>query len=329
MDEQNFREHLTALGHSTEEIDSQVKFIASLEANLDRSVPSWMLKDLNPAFVQSMVDEMIDRGENTVENLATLARYAKVIENTPMYETIFHLLDGFDVMENLYEKLAAMVGEDLRDIIFEDMPLPPLGLSRREKARYTYRIMRRLEEIFEESMCRRLLDDSLHNLPNKYYASAKTDFYVTCEGDMDRYLLFKRQKFIESLKDHFDRGELFCGQEITEEVIGFVESNVEIGGGVREGSIIYETKIPANTKAFLAETDPQLKKYHYCHCPWAKESLRSGALTVPATFCQCSAGFQKRPYEFIFDQPLKAEVLQSLLNGDPVCRFAIHLPSSA
>jgi len=63
--------------------------------------------------------------------------------------------------------------------------------------------------------------------------------------------------------------------------------------------------------------------------PWAKESLRHGALTVAPMWCQCSAGFHKRPFEVIFGQPIHAEVLQNVLQGDPVCRFAIYLPEKA
>jgi hypothetical protein len=49
---------------------------------------------------------------------------------------------------------------------------------------------------------------------------------------------------------------------------------------------------------------------------------------VSAQFCRCSAGFHKKPWEVIFDQKLEAEVLESVLQGDMRCRFAIHLPVS-
>jgi hypothetical protein len=64
----------------------------------------------------------------------------------------------------------------------------------------------------------------------------------------------------------------------------------------------------------------------YCHCPWARESLRQAEGPVPAAFCRCSAGYHKKPWEVIFGQPLEADVLESVLQGDLRCRFAIHLP---
>jgi hypothetical protein len=121
-------------------------------------------------------------------------------------------------------------------------------------------------------------------------------------------------------------GRLFFSQEICPEVVEFVRGDPEISQGVREGSIIYVTKIPYMKKEYLAETDPQMKRYYACHCPWARESLQAGEKTVSAKFCQCSGGFHKKPWEVIFGQPLHADVLESVLQGDLRCRFAIHLP---
>ena len=68
---------------------------------------------------------------------------------------------------------------------------------------------------------------------------------------------------------------------------------------------------------------------HNCHCPWVKESLKNGKSEIPPRFCECSAGFHKKRYELIFGQPLKAEIIQSVLKGDDWCKIAIHLPAEA
>ena len=109
-------------------------------------------------------------------------------------------------------------------------------------------------------------------------------------------------------------------------MIDFVVSDPEIGGGRRKGKIIFATKIPYNTKAYLEEKDEEVRRYYYCHCPWVKESIRNNGLKVTSMFCQCSAGFHKKPWEMIFGQKLKAKVLSSILQGDDQCRFAIYLP---
>ena len=326
MREKAFRDYLVSRGFEDAAVDQQVDAVQKIETQLESQVQGWSLEDLNHCTGQELVDGMIDRGENTMENLLALVRYAKVIDNRGLFVAIFQMLDGYEVMDNLYSKLADVVGEDLRDGVFENLPLPPLGLSRYEKAQYTAEIIARMEEIFGVSTTRDLLKDSLRDLPDEYYPEERTDFYEICDGDMDRYLVFRGEKFVGLLRGYQERDELFFGQEITDDVVAFVANDPEIGGGVREGNLIYETKIPYNTKAYLEETDPVKKRYHYCHCPWAKESIRNERLNVSPTFCQCSAGFVKRPFEVIFGQRLQADVLESVLQGDAVCRFAIHLP---
>lgn len=328
MNETQFRIHLLAEGTNKDEISQQIEIIKNLEIALQKHVPSWTLEDINAASTQTIVDEMIDRGENSIENFLVLLNFARAIGNNELFKSIYEILDGHEAMENLHMQLAERVGDDLRDIIFEGLSLPPIGLSKREKVRFTYRIMRRMVNVFEEQYCREMLSDSLRDLPDDYYINFRTDFYETCESDLDRYLELKREKFIETLKMHQVQGLLFYSQEVTDAVIDFVNNNSEIGGGIRSGNIIYEIKIPYNAKAYLDTQDPDEKRYSYCHCPWARESLRGNALKVPATFCQCSAGFHKKPWEVIFEKKLKAEVLESVLQGDDRCRFAIYLPKN-
>ena len=326
MQVQAFHDYLVSIGIPPAKISLQICFIEKFERLVESKVPSWTLEDLSQSSVQVVIDELIDKGENTLDNLLAIARYAKAIQNQELFVAIFQLLDGYEAMDGLFEKMGAYVGEDLREIIFEDLPLPPLGLSNREKALYAYRIINRMETIFEESTIRDILKDCLRDLPSNYYENDKAMFINDCGGDIDCYQKIKGERFINTLKTYQSKNELFFGQEINDEVIAFVQANPEIGQGIREGNIIYETKIPYNTKAYLTEKDPDKKRYHYCHCPWAKESIRRKGLLVPSVFCQCSAGFHKKPYEVIYGVPIKAEVLKSVLKGDLTCRFAIHLP---
>ena len=121
-------------------------------------------------------------------------------------------------------------------------------------------------------------------------------------------------------------GTLYFNQRITDEVIAYVEAHPEIRQGLREGNILYEAKIPYMTIEYLVETDEEKKRYHYCHCPWTKESLIDGEIDVSPTFCNCSAGFHKRYWEAVLDTSLQAEVVESVLDGDMWCKFAIRLP---
>ena len=136
----------------------------------------------------------------------------------------------------------------------------------------------------------------------------------------------RKEAFIAQLEVCQRDGRLFFSQEITHEVVELVRNDPEMGGGRREGNIIFETKIPYMAKRYLEESDPILKGYYYCHCPWAREAIKRKDVKLVDTFCHCSGGFHKKPFEAIFGQTLKVDVLESILKGDERCRFAIHLP---
>ena len=149
--------------------------------------------------------------------------------------------------------------------------------------------------------------------------------YLEC-GSLDSYLIRKGQEFIAELEKLQGEGKRYFTQVITDEVIDFVRNTPLIAQGVREGNTLFEVKIPYMTKEYLAETDDRMKRYYYCHCPWVRESIRSGEISVPPMFCLCSAGFVKKPWEVIFDQPLEAEAVETVLQGDKWCKIAIQLP---
>lgn len=103
--------------------------------------------------------------------------------------------------------------------------------------------------------------------------------------------------------------------------------NSTIDSGKREGNIVYVSKIPYNLSRYLRAENNTMKRYHYCHCGWVRESiLKSKEEQISPIFCHCSGGWQKVPFEAIFEQTLKVEVVKSVLKGDDICLFAIHLP---
>ncbi len=237
------------------------------------------------------------------------------------------LIDGTEAMNNLYQRLAQEVGEKKRDEVFAGIELPPLGTPLSQLPRVTQMVMERLENMIDPAITIRLLKQSLRDLPDEWYQEGKKKYLES--KNIDDYLERKGADSIAQLEKIRDEGGLFFTQPITDEVIEFVRNDPEILQGVRKGNIVYETKIPCMTAQYLEETDERKKKYYYCHCPWAKESIINDDINVPASFCNCSVGFHKKPWEMIFDQPLDAEVIESILNGDDRCRFAIHLPEDA
>ncbi|NHJ38812.1 MAG: hypothetical protein FK731_02185 [Asgard group archaeon] len=94
----------------------------------------------------------------------------------------------------------------------------------------------------------------------------------------------------------------------------------------RKGNTIYVTKNPFNPKKYEETKDENMKKYYYCHCGLVKNSLKSGNTKISPIFCYCGAGWYKTLWEGIIEKPVEIEVLQSVVQGDNCCEFAIRLP---
>lgn len=264
---------------------------------------------------------LIAEGQNNEENFLTLARYGLFVKDDVVFVAFLEVLDGGEAQGNLYQRVAEKYGEAFRDEIFAGIGVAPYGLPTPEKPGYMHPVIERLENALGAEACRTLLADSLRDLPD--YAWER-EIYQSC-ATVDEYIAQRKQKFIEQMETCQREGRLFFAQEVTDEVLDFIRSEPEMGGGVRVGDIVYETKIPFLTKAYLAESDPTLKRYYYCHCPWAREAVKSGEKVAPI-FCNCSAGFHKKPWEGALGQRVEVEVLESVLQGDDRCRFAIYLP---
>jgi len=98
--------------------------------------------------------------------------------------------------------------------------------------------------------------------------------------------------------------------------------------GRRTGDMIRVTKIPfeGTIEAFFAEPDPAKRRaLSYCHCPRVRDILKDGR-HLSTTYCHCSAGFYKKNFEAVLQRPVDVEIVKTVLRGDDVCSFAIHLP---
>ncbi len=275
------------------------------------------------AFSAILVEEEL----NTWDNYVTLARYGNFTQNDAVYVAVLELVDGSEALDGLYEKLGQVVGEQRRDEVFAGIELPPLGTSSTNKPRITQAVMERLEQLVDPETCRQILSGSLRHLEDAWYVEERTKYAES--GSVDAYLARRGQDLIAELEKLRDEGGLYFTQPVNDQVIDFVAQHPEIGQGVREGNVVYEAKIPYMTIDYLAASDERLKRYYYCHCPWVRESLKEGEVSVSPTFCLCSAGFHKKSWEVIFEQPLQAEIVETVLKGDPWCKIAIHLPPEA
>ena len=318
MTTQTFRQFLEERKLPQEQVDAFVLFAKKFMDACEGGKPA---VEIFPSFSRQMIAEKT----NTFDNYYAIALYGRFIKDNALLLAALELVDGGEALDNLYKKTGEVLGEARRDEIFAGIELVPLGTPNAEKPAAMRVMIERLERA-EPNACKQILSSGLRDLPDEYYVGAKKKL-EEC-ASIDEYLLLKKTDLIAELEQIQREGRLYFNQEITDEVIEYVRNDPEIGQGVRVGNIIYESKIPHQAKEYLAETEEDKKRYHYCHCPWVKESLKTGRSDISPTFCNCSAAFHKRSWEVIFGQTLQADVLESVLQGDLRCRFAIHLPEA-
>jgi hypothetical protein len=319
MDREGFRQVLRKRHVPEDQIEQQVEMAEWFEAFAGQAP--------TPGDVQRFSAILVEEGLNTWDNFAALARYGQFTKNDAVYVAAVELIDGAEALDALHEKLGKAAGEEVRDEVFDGIQLPPLGTPSTDKPRITQAVMERLEQLVDPETCRQVLSSGLRHLEDAWYVEERTKYAES--GGIDSYLQRKGKELIEELEKLRDEGGLYFTQTVTDEVIDFVERHPKIRQGVREGTVLYETKIPYMTLDYLAATDERLKRYYYCHCPWVRESLKAGDVSVSPTFCLCSAGFHKKRWDVIFEQPLQAEITETVLRGDPWCTIAIHVPEEA
>jgi hypothetical protein len=325
LDETGFGEFLVTKRKLNEKaIQTHIEMVKEAEAFLKKKSKTGDLNKATPRDLEGFVMLLMKDGRNTQENLIVLARYAYFTNNRQVVVALLELIDGNEVLQNLSDVVKKTVGARKHKEIFEGIELPPLGTHSREKPKITKKVMERLEAKLDEETCRNVLSGGLHGpIPEEVFLPERKKFQES--KGLDDFLKKRHEEYVSELEEHMKNKTLYFTQEIDEEVVKYVRNTPTCQNGVREGDVIIVTKIPYMAKKYLHEKDPKKKRYYACHCSWVREAILSG-LEVSPNFCYCSAGFEKRPWDIIFNQPVKADVIQTVLKGDPICKFAIHIP---
>ena len=95
--------------------------------------------------------------------------------------------------------------------------------------------------------------------------------------------------------------------------------------GKLKGNTITAVKIPKDFHEYFQTDDRAKKRYHYCHCPRIRKALKSDEKPVDKNYCYCGAGFYKDIWEFILQRPVKVRLVESLMQGDDMCKIKIYI----
>jgi hypothetical protein len=324
LKEKAFRRLLEGRKLSATGIESSVAAVREFEKYLRRRKTT--VKSAGLDVLRDYISLLMEEGKNSEDRLVAIARYLYLAKKNDLYIYFTGLLGASDVLPAIGERLAMIAGKAAHGRVFHDLEMPPLGSPQESYPKLTKLVLDRMEAELPARTCREILTWNYHNVPIEAFKDSKERFEKA--ASIDEYLKGEHERLVEELEDCMKEGRPWWEQEITPEVVEFVRGNQEICTGTRRGDKIYKTKIPYAPGQFLREKDPTMRKYYMCHCQLVRTALRDGKPRIPATFCYCSAGFEKLHFDAIFDEPVEVELLETPLKGDARCRFAIKIPES-
>jgi hypothetical protein len=324
LKERAFRRYLKERKLSATKTESSVAAVRDFERYVRKRKTT--LKSASLDVLSDYISLLIEEDRNSKDRLVAIAHYCYLAKRNDLYICFAGLLGASDVLPRIGERLATIAGKATYRRVFHDLKMPPLGSPQETYARVTKMILDGMEAELPARTCRDILTWNYHKVPIEAFRDSKERFEQA--RSIDEYLKGEHERLIKELEDCMREGRPWFEQEITPEVVEFVRGNQEICTGIRQGDKVFLTKIPYAPRQFLKEKDPTMRKYYACHCQLVRTSLRDGRPKIPATFCYCSAGFEKLHFDAIFEEPVEIELLETPLKGDARCRFAVKIPEN-
>lgn len=321
MKKKPFIDLLTKRGLNHKEIDNSIISVASLDSYL--SGYDEHLDEPSESILDQYMRTLIAESKNDINEILALARYYYSIDNQTIYIYFTGILGGLGVIESIKRRLLDVCGQEVCDLVFDQLDVPPIGSPIEDIPVFTKEFMTHLKKYVDDGVYQKILAGNNHQLSKEIMFGEKEAYELS--ESFDDYLVERHQRQVAELERHMRENKIWFEQQITQPVVDFVKSNPEILSGVRKGNKLYVTKIPYDTANFLSATSPEMQNYYVCHCPFVRTSLLNDDVNISPEWCYCSAGFAKFPFEVILDRELEITLLDTPLKGDRLCRFEIDL----
>jgi effector-binding domain-containing protein len=188
--------------------------------------------------------------------------------------------------------LAELIDDESRAEIMKGFDDLTPHTSADERAKWVTKSMEKLDEIASEDKKFELISRCAHVRP-----AADIEHWKT---------VFERNHDIDEFLEEYGNS------------LPFLEKPY------REGNILYTSKPPANRDAYDKATTIQELIKAACFCPIIHAALEK----MPKTFCYCGAGWTRQLYEGMFGVPVAVDIVETVIDGNKLCKFAVHLPSN-
>lgn len=219
-------------------------------------------------------------------------------------------------LAKLSQCLDKLVGEEIRKEVMVGSDGLSVHSNREQVITWSQRAMEKLDSLVNESECKLIMTGCACQYPKSDLREIRKAYEESKDSDLAHRML--QEKFESFLRD-----SLSLNSETIEEIV----SKGWGLAGIKKGNEIMATKIPKSgyLKDYMEETDPDIRRQYYCHCPRVRDIVQTSE-TISPTYCYCGAGFYKDIWEEILQRTVEVEVLETVLSGGEVCRIAIQLP---
>ncbi len=204
-------------------------------------------------------------------------------------------------IDKFAESINCFAGEPIRKEVMEGSQRIRSSSSPSKKAEWIKGAMEKLQALVDEETQKKIM---IGTCPHTYPKGRIQKLGRRYErlGDLDKLLEIMRNDRSWKGRSYYDHP-------------------------VRDGNIIYMTKVACNPEAHQSAKTEHEKQLAYCHCPWVRAAISEEEKISPI-FCYCAAGWDKQLWEGILEKPVRVDIIKSLLQGDDCCTHVIHLPSN-
>lgn len=317
-----FIERCVARGLDQSAVDLALRHVRELDLYLLSS--GFSLDRAELSKVEDFVERRLGGGEDCASLILSLARYFDLSDQSAVAVRLLARLLPIGVLPAMAERLAGLHGPEVRDRVMRGVVVPAPGSAPERYPEATALFTRALLEELGTEEAHRVLAWNVHGIPAQAFADEADRLREL--GSVDAWLADYHGRQVEILARHAADGTLWYEQRITPAVVDFVRGNQELLSGRRVGDAIFQTKIPYDPDSYLKSVDLLERRRLACHCPLASSGISERASVVPSAWCSCSAGYEKFRFDVAFGKETSARVVQSVLDGSDICRYAVTLP---
>ena len=181
------------------------------------------LDSVNPKKLVEYTEYLVSTNKDSVlDFLRAILSYANCSKKYDFITETIDIVESYNAMDTLFSRVAEIHGEKMRNEIFRDLDIPPLGVHPEKKPNFTKVVIKRLEDDLGKENTIALLSPCLHGRPPD---DIEGDKKLLADLGIDGFLLKKHQDLIKRLEKHRDEGSLEFAQIVDDEVIEFVRNN--------------------------------------------------------------------------------------------------------